>query len=70
MSDLIGNLLTEEGEIKSVLSKRGKGYIEKTISGKTRVIREEKAKLEADDEGWEILRRNKKSFSAKKRQAT
>jgi len=44
MSDLIGNLLTEEGEIKSVLSKRGKGYIEKTISGKTRVIREEKAK--------------------------
>ncbi|MDP8314441.1 MAG: DGQHR domain-containing protein [Candidatus Celaenobacter antarcticus] len=66
MSDLIGNLLTEEGEIKSVLSKRGKGYIEKTISGKTRVIREEKAKLEADDEGWEILRRNKKSFRLKK----
>ena len=66
MSYLIGNLLTEEDEIKSSLSKRSKGFIEKTISGKTKAIREEKAKLEAEDEGWEILRKNKKSYRLKK----
>ena len=66
MDELLCNLLISQDCIKSSLRKRGKTFIEKTIYGKTKEIREEKAKLEADDEGWEILRRNKKSFRLKK----
>jgi len=65
MAELLGNLLIQEEDIKASLRKRGKTYNEKTISGKTKAIREKKAKLEATD-GWEILRKSKKSFRLKK----
>ena len=65
MDELLGNLLIQEEDIKSELRKRGKTHIEKTIYGKTKTIREEKAKLEETD-GWEILKKNEKSFRLKK----
>jgi len=66
MSEVIWSLLTEDDEIQSALRKRSKSYKEKTVRGKTKAIREEKAKIEAEDDGWEILTKNKKSYRLKK----
>ena len=65
MDELLCNLLISQDSIQSSLRKRGKKHIEKTIYGKMKAIREQKAKLEEAD-GWEILKKNKKSFRLKK----
>ncbi len=65
MSEYLGPLLTEPYEIVPALRKRKKTYIEKSITGKTKKVLEEKAKLEETD-GWRILRKNKRSFRLSK----
>lgn len=63
-NDPIGKLLTDAESIAQAIRSRSKLYIEKTITAKTPELLEEKAALEERD-GWEILRRNKKSIRMK-----
>ncbi|MDZ7833533.1 MAG: DGQHR domain-containing protein [Desulfobacterales bacterium] len=65
MSDYLSPLLIDEDKIAKELIKRKKSYIEKTINGKNKKILEQKANIEAE-EGWSILRKNKKSYRLKK----
>jgi len=64
-NDPLGNLLTEAESIARAVRLRGKPHIEKTISASNPELLEKKVELEERD-GWEILRRNKKSYRMKK----
>src|SRR5664280_1642159 len=61
MHEYLRPLLTDAKKIKSALEKRKKTKIEKTISSSQKTLLEEKAELEKQD-GWEILRKSKKSY--------
>lgn len=61
MHESLRPLLTDAKKIKSALEKRKKTKIEKTISSSQKTLLEEKAALEKQD-GWEILRKRKKSY--------
>ena len=65
MPEYLGKLLVDKDDISKSLRLRKKTYIEKTITGKNLEIAKQKALLEEED-GWTILRKNKKSFCVKK----
>ncbi len=60
----IGNLLIDTDSITKEIRLRNKPHIEKTISARTPELLEKKATLE-EPNGWEVLRRNKKSYRLK-----
>ena len=64
-SDPLGCLLTDSESIAKAMRVRKKPYIEKTLSASKRELLEKKAELEAKD-GWELLRKNPKSYRMKK----
>jgi DNA sulfur modification protein DndB len=64
MNELLGPTIKLK-DFKQQMTQRKKKYIEKTIEGKNKQILEQKSKLEEDD-GWQILRRNKNSYRLKK----
>ncbi|RLD60172.1 MAG: hypothetical protein DRJ01_10120 [Bacteroidetes bacterium] len=65
MPELLKPVIKTE-DFKQQITQRKKKYIEKTIEGKSKDILDKKAKLEEEDEGWQILRKNKNSYRLKK----
>ncbi len=64
MEESVGNFLVQE-DVKKEITSRSKTYIEKSISHSKPESLEILLKLE-QQEGWEVLRKNQKSFRLKK----
>lgn len=69
MPDLLSPLLTDSESIASALRTRRRGYVEKSITSKSKENLESKAELEKND-GWWILRKNEQSFRMAKEKPT